>query len=361
MPNDIQERIDTLQHRAKIALYNYNINPNMGRLYYFPLHPKFSPPRELWEKSGKYNLNIGMLYDDAMRDRLVELVQYKFREYEIDTFMNRHIANNVISNRSYAFDACKFDTLAIFKSTLDSLFLDVINQATEEEKIIINKYYTFKKNKYKMQVFSLLNLDTTEIFKQTYKTLTERDNAEWIDDILNSKTYNRTGLAELCGQIGDKRFIKPLIEALDKPDNFERETVLEALARMRVEPYHSEYVKFRMPRTMEQIKNESPGFKIDDFVYVLGTQEAFLELSKYLLSDYMYSIDMASADTGIETQEHITPMSIGALDLIRDNIENKDLQAIFPDRFTYKHPELAQPVYDWMQKNYGKYKIKRIW
>ncbi|GHT29041.1 hypothetical protein FACS189432_07810 [Bacteroidia bacterium] len=354
--------MDSLKNNAQIKLYNYNIDDNYnrkGELYFLRLRDKF--PYELWETLDKYNLNLGMIYDNAMRDRLVELVQYKFREYEIDTFMNRHIANNVISNRSYAFDACKFDTLTIFKSTLDSLFLDVINHATEEEKIIINKYYTFEKNKYKKQVFSLLNLDTTEIFKQTYKTLTERDNAEWKEYIVAPKAYNRTGLAELCGQIGDKRFIKPLIEALDKPDNFERETVLEALARMRVEPYYSEYVKFRMPRTIEQIKNESPGFKIDDFVYVLGTQEAFLELSKYLLSDYMYSIDMASAAPEIETQMHITPMSMGALNLIYNNIENKDLQAIFPDRYIYSHPELAQPVYDWMQKNYGKYKIKRLW
>ena len=153
--------------------------------------------------------------------------------------------------------------------------------------------------------------------------------------------------------------MNPLIETLDKPDNFNRKVVIEALARMRVDPYYSEYVKFRMPRTVDRIKQERPGFKIEELVDVIGTQEAFLELSKYLLSNVPYKI--AIADSQDENYSISYPISNDAFILIRDNLENKDVQDMIRDKYADDNPELIMPLYDWMQKNYGKYKIKRIW
>ena len=164
-------------------------------------------------------------------------------------------------------------------------------------------------------------------------------------------------MAELCGYIGDKRFVKPLIEALDKPDNFERKTVIAALVRMRIEPYYSDYVKSRT-RTLEQVKAEHPGFEIDELVDVLRTQESFLELSKYLLSDVAYKW----APREIPPYGSIPyPMYQGAFGLIRDNIKNEDIQQLIGGIRIQDASTVVVPLYDWMQKNYGKYKIKRIW
>ena len=201
-----------------------------------------------------------------------------------------------------------------------------------------------------------------------------------------------TNFAEICGYIGDKRFIKPLIELLNNFDksledlkksfeeeysdeeddwdvekdsdvinlNYQRGKVLEALARMRIEPYYSDYIKKRT-LTKEQIMDEKErlNFNIYDFVYVLGTQKAFLELSKYLLSNKPYQT--ISSDDG----NYSLPVSESAFYLIRDNIENKDLQKMIKEVDIYDDDydlaTLEKPIYDWMQKNYGKYKIKRIW
>jgi hypothetical protein len=134
--------------------------------------------------------------------------------------------------------------------------------------------------------------------------------------------------------------------------------VIEALARMRAEPYYSEYVRFRMPRTLEQIKQDYPGFEIDELVYVIGTQEAFLELSKYLLSDVPYAVDIADYQEGSYSTR--SPISDDAFFLIRNHMENEYLQELMKNKDS-EDPIVLKQTYDWMQKNYGKYKIRRIW
>jgi len=90
----------------------------------------------------------------------------------------------------------------------------------------------------------------------------------------------------------------------------------------------------------------------------LPSQESFLELSKYLFSDAPYDFD-DFADTSVVSQLFFQH----AFDLISENIENKDLKkltkGISPWNPVVK--TISKEIYDWMQANYGKYKIKRAW
>ena len=245
---------------------------------------------------------------------------------------------------------CRFDTLAIFQATLDSFYLDLKNKDTKDLQY---------KQMYNYEVFQLMRLDTTEVFKQTYNSIVEEERARQRKEYINEKNYNQADIAKLCGYIGDKRFIPLLTEALDKPENFRRETVIEALARMRVEPYYSDYVKKRT-LTMEQIKDDKwLDFSLEDFVYVLGTQESFLELSNYLLSNKPYSTIVIDYEDHPEHRHY--PVSDNAFILIRDNIENEEVQKMLGNGYIEDRTPYLKPLYEWMQKNYGKYKIKRIW
>jgi hypothetical protein len=96
---------------------------------------------------------------------------------------------------------------------------------------------------------------------------------------------------------------------------------------------------------------------------VLGTQKAYLELSKYLLSNKPYgiiAIDYSEYSESYPTS-YTTPVSNDAFYLIQDNIENKDLQEMIGNKHVADDPKLSISIYNWMQKNYGKYKIRRIW
>jgi hypothetical protein len=166
LPEDIQQRLDSLKNRAKMALDNFRIHPGTGELYSGELRYKFSIPIYLFYKSHEYNLNLGMIYDDEMRDRIVQLMRNEYREDELDTLVSRLIDRYPIQYENYAMEACKFDTLPFFKTALDSFYLELKNKSTK------NIGYP---HMYIYDVFKLLKLDTTEIFKQTYNRIRERE------------------------------------------------------------------------------------------------------------------------------------------------------------------------------------------
>jgi len=358
MPAFVKERLDSVKIKARIALEEVRIYENgyremKGKLPEANLLSSEFSDKEIEVINGiGLKLQIGMVFDNEMRDRLVQLLRNEYRKEELDTLVNIQINNNISLFENDAMKICKFDTMQIFKTTLDSFYIDLNNKNQVQ----------FSINMYKYDVFKLLHLDTTTIFKQVFNKIVtieeERERENWLTNV----NYNYTSFAILCGYINDERFIKPLVEALSKSsksDNFQQEKVLEALARMRVEPYYSDYIKKRT-LSEEQIMDEKNwlDFDIDDFVYVLGTQEAFLELSKYLLSNKPYQMEII--DYADHSETHYNPISLGAFYLIRDNIENKDIQAIIgPNREDVEI--LLKPLYDWMQKNYGNYKIRRIW
>lgn len=362
LPDFVQQKLDSVKKRTEKSLMDYRIwNEKTDGYMTLPTGLGIFSPAEIFSyeetkliDSLGLNLSVGMVYDDPMRDRIIQLIRNEYREGELDTLVNRHMVwlGDVLEKETSR--QCHFDTIPLFNSTLDSFYTDLKNKN-------LNKY---SKDSYQYEVCKRLQLDTTELFKKTYRTVVEKERISKRESWINNTYYNYTALVKLCGYIGDKRFIKPLIEALEKPDNFQRERVLEALVRMQVEPYYSDYVKKRT-LTMEQIKDKDTrlDFSVDDFAYVLGTQKAYLELSKYLLSNKPYgiiAIDYSEYSESYPTS-YTTPVSNDAFYLIQDNIENKDLQEMIGNKHVADDPKLSISIYNWMQKNYGKYKIRRIW
>jgi len=353
IPEFVQHRLDSVKKEAKRSLKEYRVwefQTNGYTTLPLKLSSQFSDKEYLLIDNLGLNLYVGMVYDDEMRNRIVQLIRNEFQKWELDSLVNRQIGHNLSSLENNAMEMCKYDTMQIFRKTLDSLYLDVKSKEGTP----------YTKNMFKDRVFRLLELDTTSIFKQVYNELVERERERERKKYYSNGGYyfDYTYLAELCGYIGDKRFVQPLIELLDKSEDYQKEKVLTALVRLRAEPYYTNYVKQRMPRTIEQIQNESPKFRIDDLVYVIGTQESFRELSKYLLSEYPEAWDMIDLPDGVKRIP--SPMWSKALAFIHDYILNKNLQEIV-NVPQWSKKELTIIVYDWMQKNYGKYIIRRDW
>jgi hypothetical protein len=245
-----------------------------------------------------------------------------------------------LSGGVQAIDICQFDTALIFKQLWDSLNrLDYIHDYE-------NKYTTL----------FLLRLDTTMIYKNTLSKILEERKKEIEQSIQSRPYYNSGYIAELCGYVGDKRFIAPLEKILEHKKNNKR--VLEALVRMKVEPYYTNYLTERT-RSIEDIKKKVTFF-ISDLTYILNNQESYLEISKYLLSS---APDLGGSIIDYEYgSKYVTaPVYVHAMLNIRD-IKNPSLQKIInaPD-FDEKKESDRLKVYKWMQKNYGKYEIRRIW
>ena len=357
LPDFVQQQLDSLQKETLRSLTDYRIwdyRSDKGMtlplgLGFFSRGSLFSYDETLLIDSLGLNLSVGMIYNDEMRDRIVQLMRNEYQEWELDTLVNRQISQNLRYYERQTMEICKIDTFPIFRIAINNLYDSLEVQNTLDMFKKLNKIYDY-------EVFKSLQLDTATFFKQAYNKMLEREREREREYYLTNPYYDYTYLAELCGYIGDKRFIKPLIEMLGKPlEDHQKNRVLEALVRLRVEPYYSDYIKERT-LTREQIMDEKKrlNFSFDDFVYVLRTQEAFLELSKYLLSNKPYQLSIA------DDYVDITPVSQYAFYLMRNNIENEDIQKIIgPYREDFE--VLLKPLYDWMQENYGKYKIRRIW
>ncbi|MDR2868133.1 MAG: hypothetical protein LBV46_01155 [Bacteroidales bacterium] len=344
LPEKFRPRLDALQEVVRNNLREYRYISKIELPHNLQYSNLFSDQEIIYIDSMNIDVNIGLIYDDAMRNRILDIMNNRYEDYELDTLIARQIQSNQKGYEYQAMQICGFDTLSLFKTTLDSFYLALTQRHGD-------------KNVYKYDILKLLKLDTTIQFQQAYQNVIRKE-LEFVRNSILTDTYeNYNLLANLCGYIGDKRFAETLIVGLDKPNNFREEVVLEALARIQVEPYYSDYVKFRT-RTMAQIKNEEPGFDIADFVYVLGTQEAYLELSKYLLSDYPYNFTVVDYFDTEESFQIPNPMSKQAFYFIEDYILNEDLQSL---RKNLPHTDDFTPIYNWMQANYGKYKIRKIW
>lgn len=355
LPEFVQQRLDILRKETERSLENFRTwNSITDGPMTLPRHLSrvFSSRERLLIDSLELILPIGMLYSDEMRDRIVQLMRNELREDEIDTLINRRIDRRKERYMREVFRICRFDTLEIVQSMIDSLFVDLKSRNPEDSLLI--RFEHIERIRFQDTVFQLLQLDTTAIFRRVFDSLVEGDKIMWRREFLTNPGRELTPLAEISGHIGDERFVEPLIEALSNPW-FRQNRVIEALVRMRVEPYFSEYMKSRI-RTVEQIKSEHPGFDINDLVYVLRTQESFLELSKYLLSDFPLRHEQAGDESLVSAT-----MFQGAFMLIRRNIVNADLQEMLEGKTGWSNPELRIPLYEWMQANFGNYEIRRIW
>ena len=342
-PKEIQIILDRLKNTAENNLLNYRWD-NSG-WFCFELRPQFTFFRE----AENYNLNIGMLYDEDMRNRMVKLLKGEIEPYEMDTI-------EILCKTKYTYDGlkrwafyeAKIDTIYFFQTELKKLYENL----EKENKVEMHKKLN---NIYDIELFEQLKLDTISEYQKIYQDMVKSAYSRNFENKLKYyKSKDHSEIAKLSGYINDKRFIKPLIATLDEPERFKREVVLEALARMKVEPYYSQYFKERT-RSLDEIKKERPDFPIEELVEVIRTQESFLELSKYLLSDVPYNITIGEFTT------YYSIISGDACCFIRDNIENEELQKMIPEYDACQDENVRRKVYDWMQKNYGKYEIKRVW
>lgn len=363
IPEDVRVYLDSLREDARKKLTMYRVNPEEGELYInlryrFDSYYRLKGDSELFSKAENLNLNIGMIYDEPMRQRIMALMRNEYEDWELDTLVNRYLNRNIDTFTCRAIDQIQPDTSAFFRMALDSVFAEVVRRNSEAPPS------PWMKKNYIYETFLSLQLDTTAIFRQLFaekKELTaqkvrERYLAE------DGKYFQYTLIAKLCGYIGDPRFEKLLIEALDKPKTFNKPDVLNALVRMKVEPYYSDYLKKWIGRSQEDINTQEPDFKLDELADIIRTQEAFREISRYLFSEIPYAIIFHDMD---QTQ---VPLYLKAFSLIRKNINNKEMRE-FAERgrvyeegdYGFEDLELRKEVYEWMQNNYGKYEIKRLW
>ena len=346
-PKEVQDVLDRLEYEAREKLMHYRWN-NSG-WFCFELMYEFQFPDSLARKAENYNLNVGMLYDEDMRNRIVKLLKGEIEPYEMDTITTLCYQNNYSYLEKQIFQKSKIDTMQIFRTAIKKQYTDL----ERENKVDYDKKINYR---YEFELFKQMQLDTISEYQKLYFNTIEGYREDCKKDLLDYY-YNRfdySEIAKLSGYIDDERFVKPLIAALNKPKNFKQEVVMEALARMKIEPYYSQYFKERT-RSLDEIKKERPNFRVEELVEVIRTQESFRELSKYLLSEAPYGVDMS------ELGSVAYPIYGDAYYLIKDNIENEELQDMMPGYTLHKDENVRKKVYDWMQKNYGKYEIKRVW
>ena len=176
LPEFVQQRLDSVKKEIQKSLTYYRLWDRSNGYMTLPCYLRygvFSDEETCLIDSLDLNLSVEMVYDDAMRNRIVQLLRNEYEEWELDSLINRQIGYRAISIEREARKSCKFDTLQIFKTALDSLYTDLKNRNPEDS--ILIKYEYVEKNKYKPEIFKLLELDTTAIFKQTYQKVVERE------------------------------------------------------------------------------------------------------------------------------------------------------------------------------------------
>ena len=216
-PTEIQTVLDRLEYNAKDKLARYRWRGNKER-FRFELMYEFQFPDSLAQKAKKCNLSIGMLYDEDMRNRMVKLLKGEIEPYEMDTiefFCKTEYTYEYTEIK--AFRQSKLDTMTVFRNAW-KIF-------ERENKIYANK------REYEFELFRQLRLDTISEYQKIYQDLAKSAYLRNFEDLLEDyKRNDHSEIAKLSGYINDKRFIKPLIAALNEPERFKKEVVLEALA-----------------------------------------------------------------------------------------------------------------------------------
>lgn len=332
LPTDIKLRIEELKSEAQLGLNDFRID-SKGMIY-IKLKHEFSDEQQKRIANMKLKIHIGLIYDKSMRARILQLLRNEYKQQELDTLVNRHMKFAIDTYMQQAIDLCKFDTLSIYKNTYDSIVSSQIKSRVSQ------------KHLYDKTVFITLRLDTTKCYNNVINKAKESISNQYQNEDNNDLTI----IAELAGHLGDKEFVQLLIAALDNP-NFQRNKVIEALVRMKVEPYYSNFIKSHT-LTLEQIKSGSK-VDIDVLSSILRSQQSFLELSKYLFSEEPYIYEISEIGTVVGQYYYQR-----AYELIVDNIENKDLQQLVKGIYPFESKEIRQQLYQWMQNNYRKYLIK---
>jgi len=186
----------------------------------------------LREKADSLNLDIGMIYDDNMRNRIVQLLRNEFAKNELDTIVARRFKVYEEQIRVKAFDLCRFDTLQPFQ---DSLYIYWERRSR-----------THHKDYWKYNVMGRLHLDTTAIFQKIFDSLFQEWKEQTITEAKETIQFDLKRIIKLCGAIKDRRFAPPLTDLFTQSLDEEIRRLAEiALVQMHIEPYRKNYFQRR--------------------------------------------------------------------------------------------------------------------
>jgi len=358
LPKNIRERLEYLKTNIRLKLDSCRTNISTGYL-----HPGFLSGNgnvttgamthyEGIAYYAQYNLNWKMVYDDEMIARMIQLLNNEYRQDELDTLVNREMA-------WYTHSWFEQDAMRIMQVDTSKVFLqiqDSLNQHRDRE-IHPGLYQDF-------DVFQYLGLDTTAHFHFLIDSLKVAQREEKINYYLTNYVYLPImDIVRQCGFIKDERLIEPLINLYNKlkennigDEKNYRSLIAQAkwsLFMMRVEPYYSEVLNTLL-YSLDEIRAMDFVGPVYALAEILNNQDSFRELSKYMFSNAPTGV---SSEFGFQGNAYLN-----AFEYIKRFIENDDLQKmITAENFNIHIEENRQRVYDWMQANYGKYEIRRIW
>jgi hypothetical protein len=256
---------------------------------------------EIFEDYEKFRIDL--FYTEAHRLRILEVLNDEWPEWELDTITQRFLGYSMRYREIDIERIAQTDTVRTEEEILDSLL------------------------------------------RHRYEQIRER---------FKNDTRWRRAYARLASFINDERFIEPLKRVYNEDPEFYG----YLLARMGVEPYLSRVEAELIARMRED--NSGRFFNMERMRFMPRTQTLFKHLSEHLLRDDTY--DLIGRDDAFHFRR---VAEIIFLDLanegIRDLFTSEERESFhFPrvegrNAFTKEH---ARRLYDWMQENYGNYKIR---
>lgn len=344
IPEDVKIKLLELQNQVKIKLDSCRLNSYPGKWMGDYLRPSIYPLDKKVDSLG-LRLNWGMVFNKPMRKRMLQLLNNKYPKEEMEELLDRwtrQMDSRPLRFERRAITLIRADTMETIRAVGDSL----------------NKYHRDANNGNLYQtddVFFFLQLDTFPCFILLVDSLRKVERVNREKEYLNSVLFSMPHLIRTCSYVGDKRFVKPIIKALDNPKTYDE--AIEALARMRVEPYRTDYLK-KYTQPLEEIKKQTEkdyAGRVGAVIVMIGSndQDYLLEVSKYLWSSGFIGMTGDGRTSGIAYHE--------AFNAIVRHIENEDFKELVGNPRTFDVKNRRYEVYNWMQRNYGKYKMKRIW
>lgn len=255
-----------------------------------------------------------------------------------------------------------------------------------------------------MRVLQLLNNEfyDGELDDLWKKDMQKNNYADLPDSLLRIKRKERESyykryidenelvdLLQICTYINNSQIIKK-VEEIYKDTAYRNnwKDAYACLVANHIEPYTSECLKkYRYKK--KQSYNEQ--ILACDYLWMIQTQQSFKYLSEYLFSDRYYTniicenntykgdtlesdigvdyIELEDEDTNpiIAEWEYKTYSYWWVFSIIQMSILNQDLYdmlGIKNDKFVSQEfltEETRKKIYNWMQKNYGNYKIRNRW
>lgn len=110
-----------MKYESERSLKLIRINRDSCHLYIGLLQNALPDDQFEQLQKMKINIDLGIVYNNDMRNRIVQLLNNEYKDEEIDTLINRHLLQSMLTNRLLALEMCKYDTSKLFRYPLDSI------------------------------------------------------------------------------------------------------------------------------------------------------------------------------------------------------------------------------------------------